>query len=83
MKSGNKAASRFLQPYFVLNTSFFPCSEHTCYANNHKRNAELLPHIQEHVFLKIHLFLLQKFDEEAEKEDCGEAVSEIEACANG
>ena len=56
--------------------------EHAPDSNGYERYAEQLPHVQQHALLEVHLFFLQKLDEEAEGEDGCEAEAKVEACAN-
>lgn len=52
---------------------------HAINSDDDERNAEPLAHIQHHTVLEGFLAGFQKLDEEAEGEDGGEAIAEIEA----
>lgn len=56
-------------------------SAHEHCPNDDKRDAEELPHVEEHTALEVHLYIFGIFYEEAESEDVEKAKSEVEACA--
>ena len=61
----------------------FACPDHAIDAKNNERNAEELPHVEEHARLEAHLNVFGVLDEEAEGEDERDAEAEIEAFAHG
>ena len=72
---------------YILMTLLFRCrllgSYHTYYAYQHKRNAEQLSHVQQHISLKLHLLLLQKLNKETKEENRCQTIAKVETCAYG
>ena len=58
-------------------------SPHAPAAEEDEGEAEELSHVEDHAALEIDLLFLEELDEEAEGEDGGEAVAEVEAGAGG
>ena len=75
--------------YFIAGYSFFSIvngllfllsvEAHKIQADNYKRHAEPLSHIECHTVFKVHLVFFQEFDEEAENKDFGKTQPEEKA----
>ena len=72
----------FVQPALFCFCTPLLCLHHAIYAYDDKGDAEKLTHVEKHSSFKLHLLKFEELNEEAESEDCGEAIAKVEASAD-